>query len=225
MTDTPLSADQVAQFQRDGFLLVSGLIPSEAAAAAESAMWRCLGVSPGDSASWQTVPPGHRSFEEPALVACYTPAYIAAAAQLAGDDPSTFRTPTRAYAINVFPRTGEWQWPRPHIDHAIKDHAHKTFPRAFRIAAMTFLSDVEPHGGGTVVWPGSHRQIEALARSDPQQYEYMWPLGQAIRGLKLAEPVEQTPRRGDVLFYHYLCAHSGSDNVRERPRFALNMKW
>jgi len=41
----------------------------------------------------------------------------------------------------------------------------------------------------------------------------------------LSRPVELTPRRGDVLFYHYLCAHAGSMNTSSRPRFALNMKW
>ena len=95
----------------------------------------------------------HTVYEEPSLIACYTPQVLKAAAQLSGDDPATFRVPSRAYAINVFPQSGEWQWPRPHIDHAIKEAGHKTFPRAFRIAMMTYLSDVPPHGAGTIVWP------------------------------------------------------------------------
>ena len=41
----------------------------------------------------------------------------------------------------------------------------------------------------------------------------------------VGEPVELTPRRGDVLFYHYLCAHAGSKNTSAVPRLALNMKW
>jgi len=120
---------------------------------------------------------------------------------------------------------GEWRLPRPHIDHAIKEHGHKTFPRAFRIAAMTFLSDVPPHGGGTVVWPGSHAVLERLARSDPRRFETMWALNQELANTALADPVELTPRRGDVLFYSYLCAHAGSQNTSARPRLALNAKW
>jgi len=150
---------------------------------------------------------------------------LSAAAQLAGDDPAAFRPPARAYAINVFPSQGEWRWPGPHIDHAIKEHGHRTFPRAFRIAAMTFLGDVAPHGGGTVVWPGSHRKLETLARSEPERYETMWALNQDLGRADLGDPVELTPRRGDVLFYHYLCAHAGSKNTGERPRLAFNMKW
>jgi len=220
-----LSSEQEQSYERDGFLLVSGLIPEEVSAAAEAAMWRLLGARAEDPATWADLPRGHQTWESPELLACYTPWYLAAAARLAGDEPDSFRPPRRAYAINVFPREGEWEWPRPHIDHAIKEHGHRTFPRAFRIAAMTYLNGVAPHGGGTVVWPGSHRRIEALARSDPERYELMWTLGQALRELDLGPPVELTPRRGDVLFYHYLCAHAGSVNTTPQPRLAMNMKW
>ena len=140
-------------------------------------MWRLLGVDADDPASWAGVASAHQVFESPELLACYTPALLAAAGQLAGPEES-FRAPGRAYAINVFPKPGESRLPRPHIDHAIKEHGHKTFPRAFRIAAMTFLSDVPPHGGGTVVWPGSHAVLERLARSDPDRFEMMWALNQ-----------------------------------------------
>jgi Phytanoyl-CoA dioxygenase (PhyH) len=220
-----LTPDQQQAYAKDGYLLVSGLIPEEKAAAAERTIWRLLGVQPDDPASWADLPRGHQTWEDPGLLDCYTRDYLAAAAQLSGDDPDSFGPPRRAYAINVFPREGVWEWPRPHIDHAIKEHGHRTFPRAFRIAAMTYLSDVAPHGGGTVVWPGSHRRIEALARRDPERYEMMWTLGQALREIDLGEPLELTPRRGDVLFYHYLCAHAGSSNITHRPRLAMNMKW
>ncbi len=220
-----LSAEQQRQYETEGFLLVSGLIPAEVAAEAEAAMWRALNADPQEPTSWEAARSAPRVFEEPALLACYTEPMLAAAATLAGDDPATFQPPKRAFALNVFPQEDEWQWPGPHIDHALKEHGHKTFPRAFRIAAMTFLSDVPPHGGGTIVWPGSHLKLERLAKSDPARYELMWTLNQEIRSVDLGDPVELQPKRGDVLLYHYLCAHSGSMNVSDRPRLALNAKW
>jgi hypothetical protein len=220
-----LTTEQQDAYEELGYLLVSGLIPPETAAAAEAAMWGLIDASPHEPASWIGRPTVAQSFESPELLGCFTPMYLATAAQLAGDDPSSFRAPSQAYALNVFPREGTWEWPHRHLDHSIKEHNHKTFPRAFRLAAMTYLSDVAPHGGGTVVWPNSRRRIEALAHSDPERFEMMWVLNQALHEVDLGEPVELSPRRGDVLFYHYMCAHAGSMNISNRPRFALNTKW
>jgi hypothetical protein len=224
-TTTALTEELAQQYERDGYLLLSGLIPDEISQAAEAAMWRAIGANSGDPVSWIGKSAGHSTFEEPALVACYTPAFMEAAARLAGGDISEFDPPKRAYGINIMPQKAEWKWPNPHIDHAIKEHGHHTFPRAFKIATMTFLSDVTQHGGGTVVWPGSHKRIEAMAKSDPARYDLMWAVNQDLDKAGIGEPVELTPRRGDILFYHYLCAHAGSMNTSARPRLAMNCKW
>ena len=50
-------------------------------------------------------------------------------------------------------------------------------------------------------------------------------LGKDIRTVGLDNPVELIPRKGDILFYHYFCAHAGSKNTSNRPRFAYNAKW
>ena len=47
-----LSDEQVGQFDREGYLLVSGLIPEETCLRAEMAMWRCMGASPDSHESW-----------------------------------------------------------------------------------------------------------------------------------------------------------------------------
>ena len=220
-----LTPTQTRQYAEQSFLLVSGLIPDAIAAEAEAAMWRLMEIDPHDPRSWAGQSSSHRTYESPELLDCYTPDMIEAATTLADETPGSIAAPARAYAINVFPTSEEWQWPHPHIDHAIKEHGHKTFPRAFRIAAMTFLSDVPPHGGGTVVWPHSHAVLEHLAKTDPARFEMMWALNQELPNAALDSPIELTPRRGDVLFYSYLCAHAGSQNTSDRPRLALNAKW
>lgn len=222
---TPLSEAQVYHYVTESYLLVSGLIPDSTAKTAQEAMWKLLQAYPDDPLSWKTVTAAHQSFESHELLACYCSEFLDAAATLAEEHRETFHEPTKAYAINVFPSPDEWNWPRPHIDHSIKEHGHKTFPRAFRIAAMTFLSDVPTHGGGTIVWPRSHSVLHDIAMSDPIRYEMMWVLNQELLNLDIGEPVELTPKRGDVLFYSYLCAHAGSQNTSDCPRFALNTKW
>lgn len=188
-------------------------------------MRRLLGIESDDIKSWEGFNPTHQVYEKPSLLACYTPEVCAAAAALAGDDAASFKPPLRAYTINVFPSDGYWSWQRPHIDHALKERGYRVFPPTIRIACMVYLNDVPPHGGGTMVWPGSHTKLESLAKSDPVRYEMMWMLKQEIEKLDLGAPVELPPCCGDVLFYHYLLAHSGSMNTSDRPRLALNMKW
>jgi ectoine hydroxylase-related dioxygenase (phytanoyl-CoA dioxygenase family) len=218
-----LSDDQIEAYERDGYVLVSGLIPDDIAGLAADAVWEGMGAGPDDPGSWpDRYAENHKQVE---IVACYTESFLGAAAQLCGDPVDTVRAPKGATAITIFPTSEEWTPPRPHIDHAIKDHGHKTFPRPFRVATMTFLSDVEMQGGGTAVWPGSQYQIEALARSDEAHYAYMWVLNQELDQAGLGDAVVTQPKRGDVLFYSYLCAHAGSKNTSSRPRPALNYKW
>src|SRR5258707_845865 len=80
-----LTHEQQQAYDEEGYLLVSGLIPPERAAEAEAAMWRLIDASPTEPASWTGRPTAAQSFESPELLACFTPEYLAAAAQLAGD--------------------------------------------------------------------------------------------------------------------------------------------
>ena len=224
---TPLDQEQIRSFLEEGYLLASGLVPDEIAEKAYAAMWRNLGLDPNDSDGWAEAPRGHQVFRDPDLTACYTEDVMGAAAQLgdAPPDAESYRAPSGAYCINIFPQEGEWRPGGPHLDHSIKEHGHRTFPTPCRLASMLFLNDVPRHGGGTLVWPRSHFRALALARSSPNSFGTMWELAGAFRELDIGEPVETTPRRGDALFYSIFTAHSGSMNVSEQPRFAMNAKW
>jgi ectoine hydroxylase-related dioxygenase (phytanoyl-CoA dioxygenase family) len=90
---------------------------------------------------------------------------------------------------------------------------------------LIFLSAVQPHNGATVVWPASHRRLEELARSNVERYKYMAEVQRDIPKVDLGAPKEIIAEAGDVLLYHYLCAHSGSSNNSATPRFALSHKW
>ena len=254
----PLSEAQVEQYTRDGYLLVSGTIPEEIAAKAEAAIWSCAGFNPDlPPSSWEDAKGGICLYNSADLVNCFTPQCLAAAAQLAGDAPSTFSKLHRhpktycapdflaaqeagedvskffrwdgTYTINIYPTPGEWEAPTiasgGHLDHSLEEHHHKTFPPVFRVGALIYLNDIVRHGGGTFVWPGSHRELEVLARKNPERYEYRTALNATLPEIELGDPAELTLKRGDVLFLHHLCIHAGSKNASNRPRFALNMKW
>jgi len=217
--------EQRRSFDDNGFLLVSGLIPEGVPAAARAALWKAVGADPGTCATWpeRTVALG---CDDPAVTGCFTNSMAEFVDVLSGEAAAGWTPPDAGFAIIAFPVPGPWTPQPPHIDHALPAHGHRVFPRPMRLASLLYLNDVAPCSGGTVVWPGSHKAILALAESDPERFALMTPLDVALRAeLSLGEGIEVGGKEGDVLFYHYLTAHSGSSNAGGDPRFALAYKW
>ncbi len=219
-----LTDEQIHFYEQNGYVLTSGLIEDSVIQSGEKAMWRLMGADPTDKSSW-TAATLAKGFSDPDISACFTAKVRAAAAQLAQEAISNFPQPEGSFVINVFPQAGEWKPQGMHIDHAIRSDDYSVFPRPLRVASITYLNDVNIHSGGTMVCPGSHKKIEALAKSDPARYEKMWQLNEELNSIGLGEPLELLGNQGDVLFYHYLTAHSGSMNVGNYPRLALVHKW
>ena len=221
----PLSADQVRQYRRDGYLLVTGLIPEDVVRGAEAAMWQSLGADPGAPETWAILGPQAHLLPDARFIRTYTDAMLAAAAQLLGEDVSAMTRPARGFTVNRLPVSTPWRTFEAHIDWSLPEMRQRTFPRRPRIAALTYLTDVRPHGGGTIVWPGSHNALEAFARKDPGRYRLVSALRADLGRIPLGAGVELTPSRGDVLFHHALCIHASSENVSGMPRLALKQTW
>jgi hypothetical protein len=203
-------------FREQGFVLLAGLIPPPTVIRARDAM----GIAVSNNAS----PSRHVVLKDAAVLDCFTQPLRSAAGTL-GKFPYRPLKPRSVYTITVFPTSPPWQSPPAHIDHSNPEDAHRTFPLPYRVGCLIYLNDVPAESGATVVWPGSHRILEAIAREHPQDYEYLHRLNQGISSLDLGSPAQITAAAGDVLFYHPLCAHSGSPNTGTAPRFALNHKW
>jgi ectoine hydroxylase-related dioxygenase (phytanoyl-CoA dioxygenase family) len=211
-----LSPSQRSTFVDEGFILLPCLIERKIVERASNTQLNLVRnhVAPVD----------HRFSNHADLLACFTHDVRNAAAELLGARKE-LKAPSVAYTMSVFPVQGPWTWPSPHIDHANKEDSHQTFPAPFRVGCIIYLTDSPAHSGGTVLWPGSQRRLEALAREDPERYRYLWEVNRDLRKVCTNSPVEMTPQAGDVLFYHYLCAHAGSLNTGDHPRLALNHKW
>src|SRR5690242_1860115 len=211
-----LALEEIQSYINDGFLLLPDAIDARTVERARQVLTQKV-----TNASEN---PYHVFVADSAVSACFNRNVCDAAAQLA-NGRKTLRPPKTVYTVTVFPTTKEWELPSPHIDHAKEEDAHRTFPPPFRIGCLIYLSDVQPHGGATIVWPGSHRRLEELAKSDIERYKYLASVQRDIGTLELGCPTEITAGAGDALFYQYLCAHSGSSNSGTTPRFALNHKW
>ena len=232
-----LSQEQLTKYHRDGFVLVSGSIPEETLASAEAKMWSVLGMDRDDRASWSPLPGDsdgvttvasqgvieHFGLKDPALLGCCTPAFYEAQSQLARENAEAFHCwksePEAVWARSVFPVSQDWNH---HSGHA--DGVHRpfnVFPGSFRVSSLTYLDSGDAQGGGTVVWPGSHRTLVDAAARDPGRYRMLPDFQNPTRKFDLGEPIEIQPSRGDVLFFHYLLVHAGSLNTGRKPRFAL----
>jgi ectoine hydroxylase-related dioxygenase (phytanoyl-CoA dioxygenase family) len=211
-----LNPQQIQSYVNDGFLLLPDVIGSKTVERARQVLTRNIARTSEN--------PYHTLLTDPAVSACFNKKVCDAAAQLVGVRKK-FVPPLTIYTVTVFPTAKPWQWPTPHIDHAKEEDAHQTFPPPFRIGCMVYLTDIQPHSGATIVWPCSHRRLEELAKSNTERYKYLVSVFRDMVELDLGSPKEIIARAGDVLFYQYLLAHSGSANSGASPRFALNHKW
>src|SRR5262245_9660553 len=186
-----LSPDQLTAFRQAGFLLASGLIdPDLARRAYDRVITKTGNVACASR---------HEFVRDRVVRACFTPEVISVAQQLAGYG-LRIRPPFATYVIIVCPNSAVWEWPRPHIDHALEKDFHKTFPAAFHIGCLIYLNEVKPRSGATVVWPGSHLQIEEVADRNREQYQYRATINRDLNLFTLCDPVEITAVAGEVLF-------------------------
>ncbi len=214
------------QYEEEGFLLLSGLIDDSVSAGAASYMCQLPGMD-GDA---ETLQKPHMHYAErglfehyalraDALLACFGDAFIDMVSLLIG--ACDMHRPRGAQTQNLLCVERAWTPPGPHIDGIPKENRHRTFPGPYRIAFIAYMSDVEPHGGGTLGWPGSHRAVRALAESDPERYAYLFELNQSLNQLDLGPAVELLPQRGDILFFQHLWVHGAPFNTQRQPRLAL----
>lgn len=221
---------QREHFDREGYVVVSGLIPDDLVQRAESAMWQFMEVDPGDPSTWSSAnQPWHRvrGADEDVFLDLYTDRFMAVLHELARIPDGTVGKPTRTMTINAFPSDTAWRWHSPHLDHGNREFEYLPFPRAYYMAAQIYLNDVAHHGGGIALWPGSPRKLAEIIRSKPERYDRLYKVQEDLDGggIDIGVPVDVTGDAGDVIFYDWLMIHCGSENNQSRPRFAVNWKF
>jgi hypothetical protein len=230
-----LSAEQREQFIRDGYVVVSGLVPEEIINETREKLCEAMGLSLTDSSTWPTeermIP-----FETAELTnGCRTEKMDDAVEELVGDFLLRGQCISSVLDIQgkdpyikgflpviAFPREGEKRFDAEnhngagyHIDGI---HFTTLWPAKILMVAMVYLHDVESYGGATVVSPGSHRLVFEHWQSRGELPEWK----EIMADLDYPAPVAIAGKAGDVVFMHYLAVHSGSPNYDNKVRLAIN---
>ena len=235
-----LSKQELTQFEETGYLLLPGLIPKETATKAEAAMWRMMGMDADNPDSWghfkrphlagfymEKMGDGKRielyGVTNPDVLACCTPDYRTIIKQLASRYPEIphceCQHPDGIWALNQFPVSDEWKSPPPHLDGGFRDL--RLDPGTFRVTSLTYLTDVNLHGGTTIIWPEGPQRIREFRKKNPEFSNHVRDVDAQIKKMDLGEPMEVVAKQGDVLFFHHLLPHCGTMNVGSAPRFAI----
>ena len=241
--------DQRAEFEEKGFTRVPGAFTREQAAAMEGRVWAWLerkyGLSRADPASWSVAAPtGLQGLKrQPVFEAIGSETTCAALDALLG--PGAWKRPRDwgGFLVN-FPSAGPWQVPSRvwHTDFGFRG----PLDRPFGALVFSFLSDVPPAAGGTVVVEGSHRVVrqylvehpraahgtmktvrQALMQSDPwlkaladpesPGRERLMRDGAVVGGVPV-RVVELSGEAGDLVIGHNWLLHAGAANCGSRPR-------
>jgi hypothetical protein len=118
-----------------------------------------------------------------------------------------------------FPVTTEPGEVRPHLDGMYTPHNGVTKGEIANFTALVgvYLSDVPTDNAGNfTVWPGSHRRYaEYFGREGAES------LLRGMPPVDIGDPVQTTPRAGDVVLSHYQIGHGVAPNVSPHIRYAI----
>jgi hypothetical protein len=225
-----LTAEQVQELHRDGFLQVSGLIPQALVRRALRAINASLGERGMDPTQLstlraQTYCPELRSAPEITDLFNATPAKLLASAAIGA---GKIRPITGGQIALRFPRPLEPAVdpnppppppPRAHID-GMYSPTNGVAPGTianFTALLGVLLSDLpDENAGNFTVWPRSHLKHEAYFREHGPQ-----SLMKGMPPLDIGRPKQITGRAGDMILAHYLLAHGIAPNVSAHVRYAI----
>jgi len=213
MTTSPtpvLTPEDHRHFLEHGYVVVKNAVPPETLLAALAALE--AGAYSGSVGGAD-----YRAVQGEAVSACITDTAHEAIAELFGAGRPFDRVRHGDDMPRPYKPGADWPAPRAHID----DDYPTLMPNGWAVGLFVFLTPVRPHGGAFVVFPGSHRRYQEALAATPGGI-----LG-AVAGRDLAgDPEEFLAEPGDILLFHHLLGHTGSENVADpRTRHALLSRW
>ena len=220
-----LREQQIAFFKQQGYLILESFIAPEQMAAWRGQFWNHVGADPADPASWPDSYVIDGFAVEPTfgqLPQMKEVVEVLGGGQFSGGGGSM---------LVQWPHSGEaWDWPaQGHID----GYGPGGWSGGFMLGATAYLDDVEANGGTFVYWPQSHLPTHAYFREHPAHIDgsfrdradwepRQWGL---FSDCSPQGPEQFVARTGDVIFWHCFLCHTGSANIRSKPRLGLFARW
>ena len=197
-------------FLEHGYVVVKNVLPPETIAAA-------LAVLEAGAHSGQVGGADYQGVRGDAVNACITDTIHEAIADLFGPDYPFVRARQADDMPRVYQPDSGWPPPRAHID----DDYPTLMPNGWAVGLFVFLTPVQSHGGAFVLFSGSYRRYQELISADPDA------IVQLVSAPENAgEPQEFLADPGDILLFHHLMGHAGSNNVSDpSTRHALLSRW
>lgn len=202
-------ADDLAQWDALGFVILRGALSAEEAKACEEVLWQQVGGTPDDPATWYTRRPNGimvQYFQHPALdVARTAPRVHKAFAQLWGT-ADLWMTVDRM-SFNPPERPG-YTFPGPHLHWDVS----LAQPIPFATQGILYLTDTRADQGALQLVPGFHHRLpdwlDALGDADPRLVDLS------------AEAITIPAAAGDLIIWRQDLPHGASPNASDRPRMA-----
>lgn len=248
-----LTSEQIAEFEQYGVLPLPQTVPAATALAMRDRLWAFLSVMHGrkqqDPTTWNAIE-GRTRFKMLMRTGAFDDVgeyLVAPITDLIG--PAWNRPVHWGHPLVTFPNP-EREWAVPasgwHLDSTLWDSGEVP-----GVVAFTFLDDVRPRGGGTLVMPGSHRITWQLCQraggfmktrkmkdtlaakyawfadlwreslADREQLSRYFEDGAVIGGTHV-RVAELCGKPGDVVLMNLRTLHAAAPNALNAPRTMLS---
>jgi len=227
-TETILTAEQKEDFIRDGYIIVRDLIPQDVVRKTRDDLMESLGAIYDDPTTWKSreevtswmwtagpLTKKCRSAQvEQVVEELIGPHFLRGVSFHPGKESVGLEAREYGYIpVLTSPKVNGKDLVPPTPWHVDGINGTDITPSVFMMVMFVYLTDTEENGGATTVRPGSHRQL----------FEHWSKNGMGpIDDLEYAEPVSIAGKAGDVIFFHYLLVHRGSENQSDHLRVGLN---
>lgn len=211
-----LSAEDLAFWDENGYVIVHEAISRDQARETESAVWQHLGMDPRDAGTWYERPIGKGImtglYNHPALAANRKSARIRKAFAQLWQTGDLWVSVDRA-GFNP-PETERFKFPGPRIHWDM----NLSPPLNFSTLGILYLCDTPARQGAFTCIPGFHKRIERWLNE--------LPAGADPRQEILKEPTTRiAANAGDLIIWNQALPHGGSPNTMSYSRIVqyINM--